>query len=963
MGGVTLEKIVIEMLYSHEYRLLANDNIYDDKKFFYPVYQKSVELIKEIHSYPKGSDKDTYDNFCTDNRISYPNNLIMYCANRGGGKSSAMLSFGNALKQINDSMEESKCSKAKFWGELSKCRFSVLDAIDPTSLCEKEVIMKIILSRLFLEVRNLFKKKEKESISCDQRSKGCEYELINKFRECYKFINVINGSDKKYDDEETDGSLDDLASLGDSSNLKERFHELIELYLKYKYQTDKIQNKYLVIQIDDADLNAKMSYDIIEDLRRYCIAPNVIILMAVNMSQMHQVIEKHFVDEFSTLLNIKDPSGDTSPFVSLANIKDMAVKYINKVMPAAHQIYLPEIDDYLQNNPSDLSLSYIKEHKCYEDSRLVDLLKYTDSEKEKEDMVTGYQERVLRLVYLKTGIAMVKPQSYTHNFMPQSMRELTHFLSFMCSLPNLNSELNYAELFALLNQDTAWRKPKQMNYSVFDAKGELEKRQNNLEAFERYFINNWCDTNLSKSDNVLMFELVGAVSSIKVNFASNACDNFVHSFEDSFVPELTKGSFSALMRKIDRISDEAKQGRNPLESYKRAYALHLYFTIFLHREMMMSIKEHSFKRFRNAVGCELWTPNYSRFANYPLSGRFAVNYAAYLKLKQNTLSNKLIIGFWDLGIEQLCFLRSADNSCIIDHDVWKISKVLTNLAKRKKCDADLIFDIGFRMARIITEESSYECNTMNQYAVMNDLLLLLLNWDVNHYVERTPYTSTKGLREGKPDPYVEWRHTFLCDIWSKIRLLHRYLPFNQSEKMDFTDDICLMFDNIFYANSQIQIDFAKTDLEELKDRSPALIPEDGDMTKKSEFILNLCTVIIPALEQISPNRLDIISLFSSSISRIVKSRNDMSKCFKELKALINTEQGTSLRPQSIKNADNSERFRSERISSYITKHSDDLMKAYTAWKNLIDDDALEAKIEREIKESFGETGKGSGEQK
>lgn len=955
MDGVTSGKKVIEILYSHEYRLLANDNIYDYTKFFYPVYQKSVELVKEIHSYPKGSDKDTSDNFCTDNRISYPNNLIMYCANRGGGKSSAMLSFGNALKQINDSMEESKCSKAKFWGELSKCRFSVLDAIDPTSLCEKEVIMKIILSRLFLEVRNLFKKKEKESISCDQRSKGCEYELINKFRECYKFINVINGSDKKYDDEETDGSLDDLASLGDSSNLKERFHELIELYLKYKYQTDKIQNKYLVIQIDDADLNAKMSYDIIEDLRRYCIAPNVIILMAVNMSQMHQVIEKHFVDEFSSLLNIKGPSGDASPFVSLANIKDMAVKYINKVMPAAHQIYLPEIDDYLQNNPSDLSLRYIKEHKCYEDSSLVDLLEYTDSEKEKEDMVTGYQERVLRLVYLKTGIAMVKPQSYTHNFMPQSMRELTHFLSFMCSLPNLNSELNYAELFALYNSGTAWKKPKQMKYSKEDAEQELAKRQNNLEAFERYFINSWCDANLSKSDNALISELAGAVSSIKVNFASNACDNFVHSFEDSFVPELTKGSFSALMRKIDRISDEAKQGRNPLESYKRAYALHLYFTIFLHREMMVSIKEHSFKRFRNVIGCELWTPNYSRFANYPLSGRFSVNYAAYLKLKQqNNISDELMIDYLNSRIERLCFLHLGENPCIINHNDWKIYKVLTSLAKRKKCGADLIFDIGFIMARKITEESSYECNTMNQYAVMNDLLLLLLNWDVNHYVERTPYIRTDVLRAGKPDPDMEWENAFLCDIWSKIGLLHRYLPFNQSEMVNFIKDNYLTFNDIFYANSQIQIDLAKTDLEELMDRSPALIPEDSEMTKKSEFILNLCTVTIPALEQISPNRLDIISLFSSSISRIVKSRNDLSKSFDELKNLINTEQGTSLRPQHIKNADDSEELVSEKISSYISENYGKLMKAYTAWKNLIDDENLEANIEREIKESFGE---------
>lgn len=952
MDGVTSGKKVIEILYSHEYRLLANDNIYDYTKFFYPVYQKSVELIKEIHSYPKGSDKDTSDNFCTDNRISYPNNLIMYCANRGGGKSSAMLSFGNALKQINDSMEESKCSKAKFWGELSKCRFSVLDAIDPTSLCEKEVIMKIILSRLFLEVRNLFKKKEKESISCDQRSKGCEYELINKFRECYKFINVINGSDKKYDDEETDGSLDDLASLGDSSNLKERFHELIELYLKYKYQTDKIQNKYLVIQIDDADLNAKMSYDIIEDLRRYCIAPNVIILMAVNMSQMHQVIEKHFVDEFSSLLNIKDPSGDASPFVSLANIKDMAVKYINKVMPAAHQIYLPEIDDYLQNNPSDLRLRYIKE--CYEDSRLDDLLKYTDSEKEKEDMVIGYQERVLRLVYLKTGIAMVKPRSYTHNFMPQSMRELTHFLSFMCSLPNLNSELNYAELFALLNQDTAWRKPKQMNYSVFDAKGELEKRQNNLEAFERYFINNWCDTNLSKSDNVLMFELVGAVSSIKVNFASNACDNFVHSFEDSFVPELTKGSFSALMRKIDRISDEAKQGRNPLESYKRAYALHLYFTIFLHREMMVSINEHSFNRFRNVVGCELWTPDYSRLTDYPLSGRFTVNYTAYIRLGINSDRKDWLNRLSATEIEQKCFIRYPEKTCYIDYNDRKTVEQFYFFTKSQNRHAQLIFDLGYIMLNKITSEKSYNCNSKNSFRAMNDLILLLLNWDINHYAQKRLQDCMMNDFKVYSKPIVHWHKSFFEHLFGVIDELKDYLPYNAGQREEFVKNNEINDKYIFLTNSTILIGYVKLSLSTLRANSPDLVPSESGESSKSHLLLGIFTGSMTIFQNVCENELKSVRIFSDSIGNIVDQVKKLSESFEKLKTLIETESGILLRPGRTHSANPAELMKSEKINSYISEHSEELMKAYTTWKNLIDDENLEAKIEREIKESFGE---------
>ena len=443
--------------------------------------------------------------------------------------------------------------------------------------------------------------------------------------------------------------------------------------------------------------------------------------MAVNMSQMHQVIEKHFVDEFNSLLRV----GVDSPFVSIDNIKDMAVKYINKVMPAAHQIYLPEIDDYLQNSPSALDLKYIKVNNDCDEIEPLDLLRFTGSEKGKTDKVTDYQGRLIRLIYLKTGIAMVKPDTYSHNFLPQSMRELTHFLTFMLALPDLNDELNYAELFALLSPDC--KISKHGKYTKQDAEKELVKRKNNLEAFERYFINNWCDMNLSKSDNMLISEISGSVSSIKVSFASNACISFVNSKgNDMFVPELTKNSFSGLMRMIDKISDEAKEGRNPLGAYKRAYALHLYFTIFLHREMMISIENHSFKRFRSVVGFELWTPDYNRFTEYPLSGRFTVNYSAYLKLSKKLDYIREWAGIdWDSEIEQSCFMRFPDKTYPIDYSEPKISNAVRCLTNDVECDAEFIFDLGFVMLNKITTETNYNCTSNKQFRALNDLIFIL----------------------------------------------------------------------------------------------------------------------------------------------------------------------------------------------------------------------------------------------
>ena len=324
MNDVKKDKF-IEINYRGEYRLFIDDNIYDSSKFFYSVFQKSAELIREIHSCPEASDRDNCPYYLKDSEMPDTNNLIMYCADRGGGKSSAMLSFGNALKGIGSRSEEKKEGYEKFWEGMAGCRFAVLDAIDPTSLCEKEGIMTIILSRLFLEMRSDMQKNDRE----DQRDSGyrkvneqSRYNIISKFRECYKYINVINGTSREFSDEEGDFSLEELAVLGDSSSFRKEFHNLVTLYLQNKYRTENISNDYLVIQIDDADLNTRKSYDILEDLRRYCMVPNVIILMAVNMPQMHQVVEQHFVREYDSLLRF---SSGSSVFISCDAVKDKTV--------------------------------------------------------------------------------------------------------------------------------------------------------------------------------------------------------------------------------------------------------------------------------------------------------------------------------------------------------------------------------------------------------------------------------------------------------------------------------------------------------------------------------------------------------------------------------------------------------------------------------------------------------------
>lgn len=953
MEGVKNAKI-IEIKYGHEHRILVDDNIYDRQKFFYPVYRQSMQLVNEIHSYqkckcigddPNSSVKDTILN-------SYPNNLIMYCADRGSGKSSAMLSFGNALNNIHQASEKKKSGYSDFWGDLTNCSFSVLDAIDPTTLCEKEAIMTIILSRLFLAMRQEMKLRDKdERRNTDEYGSSFDssrYELIRRFRKCYKFVNVINGStkEKEYSEEEGDGSLEELASLGDSSMLKEEFHELVKLYLQNKYETKKIDDKYLVIQIDDADLNTRMSYDIIEDIRKYCIVPNVIILMAVNMNQMHHVIEQYFTNEYSSLLQLEG-------FIGSDDIKQMTVKYVNKVMPVSHQINLPQIDNFIKNGSLQLTVKYIKPGS-EKDMEYRDMLRYYDNGE--PDQIMDYQERILRLIYRKTGVAMVKPDSYTHNFMPQKMRELTHFLSFMCSLPDLKQDLNYAEMFALLYFEG--ERKEIHGHTRQDAEEELIKRQNNLEAFLQYFLKSWCDNNLSKEDNRFMQQLAEAASTLDVGIADKFCCELIEEEVNPHIePPLSANSFSLLMRKINQLPlVDTGDIRFTMERYKLAYALHLYFSLFLHREMLESIRERSFRRFRKVVGCELWTPDFSMWTEYPELGRFEVDYPAYLSLDgQDEKSGILpLIRSDSNALESMCYINISGKSYYIDEGDRKVSNALPKLANRQKCNARIIFDLGFALLKKVTTESNYGRRDISE---LNVLMFILFNWDVIHFVEKNipyNYESTRRRRPRNNDPLsrIEWDDKFYSVLFSAVEKLNSYLPVNPNDSVSAMTDL-VSDSNVYYTNADNLVMYVNITLSKMREELCPVIPEDSDINEKSNLVLEILTRVIPSIQNIGSVYFQNIRKFSRTIDSILRRIGRLKTAFDEVRDLLRDNNERLIRTNM-----EARMTQSEKINKYLDENYGRLIRSYSLIKDMLDDDKIQTSIETEIKDWFQKGKKG-----
>jgi len=824
-------RTVIEIQKGREYHILVENykNIYDESKFFYPVYRKCIELVKEIHSNYSNENVECY----RDER-DFPNNIIMFCAERGGGKSSAMRTFANALDNFEKEKENDRENFERVWGNnFSNCNFSVLKIIDPTAIGEKDLFMRIILSRMFSALRkkweeNSFKGKNAWSKDDNNRLIQNRNNIVKKFMECYRYLDVIYQSGSKF---ECDDDLEDLTDLGDSGQLKEVFWELVKEYL-LEMTESKSNNSYLVIQVDDADLNSKMAFNIIEDIRKYCIIPNIIILMAVNMNQMHQVIEQHFVCDFQTLLNASKSSSEENEAIKPSDCHNMAIRYIDKIMPASHQIYLPTIDDFIRNNGSELTVKYIETRNGSDKN----LLEFTN----KSGMfISDYQETLIRLIYNKTGITLVKANGYVHNILPKTMRGINHFMAYMCPLEDLNQNIGISEINTILNYKT---KKSIKNFNRNDAEKELNKRIINLDAFEQYFLKNWCAIRLTTRYQHAIDEIANAASEQKVPIAikwtNKLFNKGIINESIGYVPSLSSSSYAFLLEKLRNISKEAHLTKNANEEYEFTYAVRFYFIILFNRVVLSCIKNGGkFEALYKLTNMELWEPCHSIYFQRSLNNmidHFKVNYKILARLT-NPVDNqgeKRIAGD---TTENRCAVRIGKNNYHFDRNDRNVQAEINN--PKINLFYDLSADMLYNACKKEDSEKFLKCK--------NCCLLLLLNWDLQQYAEKA-----SALKKIISDNSYEFQVNTLAErvlkaIFEQLDSI-AYLPIEWSKNtsainsfMNFSDINILL-----QSNKRFILEFVKASINFLeKSTKEIFLPSNDAINTSEEYAEQLRTQI------------------------------------------------------------------------------------------------------------------------
>ena len=118
-------------------------------------------------------------------------------------------------------------------------------------------------------------------------------------------------------------------SLGDSTNLKRELIELIQRYLKFMSNEKKGENKCkLIIAIDDLDLCSDKVYRMAEEIRKYLIIPNVVIVMALKVEQMEDCIREKYIHDYRGSFERYNFNNRITDEINI-----MTEKYINKLLP------------------------------------------------------------------------------------------------------------------------------------------------------------------------------------------------------------------------------------------------------------------------------------------------------------------------------------------------------------------------------------------------------------------------------------------------------------------------------------------------------------------------------------------------------------------------------------------------------------------------------------------------------
>lgn len=262
-----------------------------------------------------------------------------------------------------------------------------MPVIDPSFFDDTHNILDIFIGELY----NMYQKECGRycDLGTDLRDKLKK--LQTKFKEAKQAIYFIN--DRKQ--EKPIDELEELGRLSDGVRLRSIMCELIDCYLAYKGK------RCLIVGIDDLDINIRQAYEMMEQIRKYLLLPNVVILLAAKFDQLRHSICLALTGHYGKLL-------DRS--VSPADISEMAERYLEKFIPTDRRVYMPASEVIMKAELTILG---------------------DDTDKFGKEEFASVEFAVLSLIFSKTRYLFYNHDGETSLIVPRNLRELRNLVTLL----------------------------------------------------------------------------------------------------------------------------------------------------------------------------------------------------------------------------------------------------------------------------------------------------------------------------------------------------------------------------------------------------------------------------------------------------------------------------------------------------------------------------------------------------
>lgn len=562
---VEKRQIILKLTVGQEHELLTTQKIDDPDALMYPSYQQAVRALKEIaDSAARWHTAHGRRPYSRNALYGYANNTIAFCGSRGQGKTSAMLSFCNALDKKSSISRELDTD-----GAIAGNRFYVMDPIDPTMLKKGGHITEIVLSYLYTQMKGQLSRGAGASLSLQEKE-----ELLRRFQQAFGWLRSSASSGEREE-------FYDYERLGHGFDIRETLYYLIQKFLElrsnsYSYESCDSravrawgENSFLVIPLDDIDLQLQNSYDMLEEIRQYLQLPNTVVLMAADIGQLRNMTNLYYRREMNPAAECK--------LMDAADFRRLAAKYMDKLIPVSQMIFLPEYHLSFRNG-EEIAVQINDE--------------VAGSSAEPQEL----HENLFDLIFRKVGLVFMKHESYLHNLIPTTLRGLQQLYRLLNTMPdpgplpalplNILDGINSAD-FAT-KERTAAEANRTMCEYLKKRLRRVRQQCQNLSVFKSYFMGDWCASKLDEeSENVLKTISRSAIPTAyatALEALKEWCEKESLDINSIFLSPVDKdtASYSALCDTLDKLT---KKGTDRV--YRLAFAVHTIFSIQFTEEALL----------------------------------------------------------------------------------------------------------------------------------------------------------------------------------------------------------------------------------------------------------------------------------------------------------------------------------------------------------------------------------------